>query len=83
MVVSRWHPTTTGSFIEGRIPPTYFRYGTRDPFVSQFPRCDQAVREVGVPVVERVMEGWPHGFGAEGGWIADFCAFLDGYMLED
>lgn len=73
----------TGSFIEGRIPPTYFRYGTKDPFVSQFPRCAQAVREAGVPVVERVMEGWPHGFGAEGGWIADFCAFLDGYMLED
>jgi hypothetical protein len=24
----------------------------------------------------RVLDGWPHGFGAEGGWIEEYDAFL-------
>lgn len=68
------------SFIDGNIPPTYFRYGTRDPFARQFPRNAEAVRQAGVEVEEHVMESWPHGFGARGGWVEDFCRFLDENM---
>src|SRR5699024_2854711 len=57
--------TDVEKFGESDLPPTYFAYGTRDPFVEEFEECIQALEEAGVPVESQVLEGMPHGFGAE------------------
>ena len=48
----------------GDLPPTFYAYGTRDPFYRQFIRNANAVREAGVSVEEHVFENVGHGFGA-------------------
>ena len=51
------------------LPPTFYCYGTRDPFYSQFLANADAVEEAGVPVKRLQLEDMPHGFGDQGGWI--------------
>lgn len=63
----------------GNLPPTFYAYGTRDPFYRQFVQNAEAVREAGVPVEEHVYEGVGHGFGsgnASCNWIPEFDSFL-------
>jgi acetyl esterase/lipase len=60
----------------GNLPPTYFAFGTRDPFVSEFEANIAALEKAGVDVEGVVLQGWPHGFGACGGWIDGYDAFL-------
>lgn len=63
----------------GDLPPTFYAYGTRDPFYSQFMQNANAVRAAGVRVEEHVFEGQPHGFGpgnSNSNWIPDFDRFL-------
>ena len=60
----------------GNIPPTFYTYGTEDPFYRQFIANANAAREAGVQVEEHVLEGWPHGFGVQGEWTAWFDNFL-------
>lgn len=60
----------------GDLPPTYYCYGTRDPFYDQFEAQVQLMADVGYTVRARVLDGWPHGFGALGGWIPEFDAFM-------
>ncbi|MBQ9005953.1 MAG: alpha/beta hydrolase [Atopobiaceae bacterium] len=60
----------------GNLPPTYFAFGTRDPFVSEFEANIAALEAAGVEVEGVVLQGWPHGFGAYGGWIDGYDAFL-------
>lgn len=36
-----------------------------------------ALREAGVSVEDHVLDGWPHGFGALGGWID---GYFDGWL---
>ena len=65
--------TDIEKFKASRLPPSYFLYGTRDPFVSQFELCINALRQAGIPVESHVLQDWPHGFGAgDGKWINDF-----------
>lgn len=45
------------------LPPTYFCYGTRNPFVSQFEKCMATLKEAGVEVESDVLNGRPHGHG--------------------
>lgn len=57
--------------------PTYYCYSTTDPFYDQF----EAQVEVffggrDVTLRARVLGGWPHGFGAEGGWIEEYADFM-------
>jgi len=63
-------------FRRSNLPPAYFCYGTRDPFVSQFAACANALQKAGVLVESNVLEGWPHGYGARGNWIPDFDRWL-------
>lgn len=63
-------------FRQSDLPPTYFLYGTRDPFVSQFEKCVAALQEAEVPVESHALEGMPHGFGAMGGWIPEYDQWL-------
>lgn len=39
---------------EGELPPTFYVYGTKDPFYRQFERQYQVIRDMGIPV-ERIV----------------------------
>ena len=60
----------------GHIPPTFYTYGTEDPFYRQFNQNVEAARQAGALVESHVLEGWPHGFGARGEWTTWFDHFL-------
>ncbi|MBS5725015.1 MAG: alpha/beta hydrolase [Clostridiales bacterium] len=60
----------------GDLPPTFYCYGTRDPFYSQFLANADAAEEAGVTVERLQLDGMPHGFGAGGGWIPTYDAWL-------
>jgi acetyl esterase/lipase len=65
--------TDVEKFKTSALPPAFFAYGTRDPFVREFEKGVEALRRAGVPVEEHVLPGAPHGFGAgDGQWIRDF-----------
>lgn len=53
----------------GNLPPTFYCYGTRDPFYEQFLANADAAEEAGVSVQRLQLDNMPHGFGADGGWI--------------
>jgi acetyl esterase/lipase len=63
-------------FRRSKLPPAYFCYGTKDPFVSEFAACVKALQQAGVSVESKVLEGWPHGYGARGNWVPDFDKWL-------
>ena len=58
------------------LPPTYYCYGTEDPFYDQFEMQVGLMESLGYTVHARVLDGWPHGFGALGGWPEEFDAFM-------
>lgn len=60
----------------GNLPPTYYCYGTEDPFYRQFEGQVDLMSSLGYTVRARVLDGWPHGFGAEGGWVPEFDTFM-------
>lgn len=63
---------------EGSLPPTFYCYGTEDPFYRQFEAQSTLMRdEVGIPVRRIVLQDWPHGFGGDGGWVEDYAAWLE------
>lgn len=66
----------------GNIPPTFYTYGTEDPFYRQFMANANAAREAGVQVEEHVLDGWPHGFGVRGEWTTWFDSFLTQIMIR-
>jgi acetyl esterase/lipase len=71
--------TDVEKFKASDLPPSYFVYGTRDPFVHQFEACVNALQQAGVPVESHALQGLPHGFGAgDGQWILDFDKWLAG-----
>lgn len=65
-------------FASSGLPPTYFCYGTRDPFVSEFEKCVEALDQADVPVMVNALEGRPHGYGYREGWIPDYDEWLTG-----
>lgn len=69
---------------EGNLPPTFYVYGTEDPFYRQFEQQYQVIKDMGVPVSRIVLEGWPHGFGSDGGWVKDYADWLESvFSLND
>lgn len=67
--------TDVEKFRESDLPPTFYAYGTEDPFYRQFMANADAVRDAGVEVEEHCYEGQPHGFGAgtkESNWTPEF-----------
>ena len=32
---------------------------------------------MGIKTKRIVLNGWPHGFGADGGWVKDYAAWLE------
>lgn len=62
---------------EADLPPTFFVYGTEDPFYSQFEAQYSLLKKMGIAAGRIVLNGWPHGFGADGGWVEDYAAWLE------
>ena len=61
---------------EGDLPPTFYVYGTEDPFYRQFQQQYDVIRNMGISTGRIVLNGWPHGFGSDGGWENDYAAWL-------
>ncbi len=70
-------------FAASDLPPTYFCYGTRDPFVREFEACIEALREAGVSVEVDVLEGRPHGYGYMEGWIPAYAQWLENVFANN
>lgn len=62
---------------EGQLPPTFYVYGTEDPFYRQFEQQYAVLKGMGIPTGRIVLDGWPHGFGSDGGWVGDYAAWLE------
>ena len=76
--------TDVEKFKASKIPPTFFAYGTRDPFYRQFQACADAVREAGVEVEEHEYEGMPHGFGyTHEEWMISFDRWMTEIMSNN
>ncbi|MGN1109188.1 MAG: flavodoxin [Oscillospiraceae bacterium] len=70
-------------FAASDLPPTYFCYGTRDPFVGEFEACIRALETANVPVETNVLEGRPHGYGYTEGWIPAYAEWLNGIFAQN
>lgn len=75
--------TDVEKFSSSDLPPTYFCYGTRDPFVGEFEECVEALTAAGIPVEVNVLEGRPHGYGYQEGGISDYDAWLTGVFASN
>lgn len=62
---------------EGNLPPTYYVYGTEDPFYDQFESQYDVISSMGIETGRIVLDGWPHGFGSDGGWVSDYADWLE------
>lgn len=62
---------------EGDLPPTFYVYGTENPFYRQFQQQYDVIRNMGISTGRIVLNGWPHGFGSDGGWVNDYAAWLE------
>lgn len=69
--------TDSEKFAQSDLPPTYFCYGTRDPFVRQFELNAEALRKAYVSVEVNVLEDAPHGYGYTRGWIPAYAEWLE------
>lgn len=61
----------------GNLPPTFYVYGTEDPFYSQFKKQYSVIKNMGIETGRIVLNGWPHGFGSDGGWVKDYADWLE------
>jgi acetyl esterase/lipase len=68
--------TDVEKFRSSNLPPAFFCYGTRDPFVAQFGACVNALRQANLSVEAHILQDWPHGYGYRGDWIPLFDTWL-------
>ncbi len=61
----------------GALPPTFYCYGTEDPFYRQFEAQYSLMQDVGISTRRIVLQDWPHGFGGDGGWVEDYAQWLE------
>ena len=62
---------------KGNLPPTFYVYGTEDPFYRQFEQQYDVIRGMEISTGRIVLNGWPHGFGSDGGWVEDYALWLE------
>lgn len=60
----------------GNLPPTFYCYGTLDPFYEQFLANADAAEAAGVRVERLQLDGRPHGFGYREDWFDAYDSFL-------
>ena len=65
------------TFRDFSLPPTYYVYGTEDPFYSQFNRQVDLLQSLNKNIQVQVLDHYPHGFGATGELIDDVCRWLE------
>lgn len=68
--------TDVESLREANLPPTFYCYGTEDPFYRQFLANADAVETAGAAVERLQLNGMLHGFGTRGGWIPVYAQWL-------
>lgn len=66
----------------GELPPTFYCYGTEDPFYEQFLANADAAEVAGVSVERLQLDDYPHGFGVRGDWIPTYDSWLEGIFTE-
>lgn len=67
----------------GNLPPTFYCYGTEDPFYRQFEAQYDLMQDVGVLTKRIVLQDWPHGFGGDGGWVEDYAQWLEQVFAQN
>ena len=67
----------------GDLPPTFYCYGTRDPFYQQFLANADAAEQAGVLVERFQLDNMPHGFGASGDWIPTYDHWLGAIFADN
>lgn len=75
--------TDVESLRKADLPPTFYCFGTRDPFYEQFLANADAVETAGTPVERLQLDGMPHGFGYQGDWINEYDQFLTRVFTEN
>lgn len=68
---------------EGDLPSTFYVYGTEDPFYDQFEEQYDVIRNIGIQTSRIVLNGWPHGFGSDGGWIKQYADWLEEIFKQE
>ena len=68
---------------EGNLPPTFYVYGTEDPFYDQFEEQYDVIRNMGIQTSRIVLNGWPHGFGSDGGWVKQYADWLEEIFKQE
>lgn len=58
------------------LPPTYYVYGTEDPFYNQFNSQVELLHKLNKNVESKVLNQYPHGFGSQGDWINEVSKWL-------
>lgn len=59
------------------LPPTYYVYGTEDPFYDQFNDQVDLLYELNKDIESQVLDNYPHGFGIRGNWAEKIDQWLD------
>lgn len=68
--------TDVEKFRQSNLPPTYVLYGSEEIFRGQIENQVSLLEQAGVLVESHILEGYEHGFGANGNWFEDFDRFL-------
>ena len=58
-----YRTTNVDTLKAGELSPTFYAFGTHNPFYNQFMQSADTYREAGVTVEEHIFERQPHGFG--------------------
>ncbi len=45
-------------------------------------RIFAAISGMGIPTGRIVLNGWPHSFGSDGGWVKDYATWLETVFSE-
>lgn len=62
---------------QGELPPTFYVYGTEDPFYRQFEDQYEVIKNMGIKTRKIVLNNRPYGFGSDGGWVEDYAQWLE------
>lgn len=65
------------TFKDVNLPPTYYVYGTEDPFYDQFNAQVNLLNDLNKDIELNVLNNYPHGFGIEGNWSRKVSNWLD------
>lgn len=66
------------TFKDFDLPPTFYVYGTEDPFYNQFESQVDLLEGLNKNIDSLVLDNYPHGFGIGGDWAEDAVTFLEG-----